>query len=157
MKTCKLSDEDLVKKCAEWVDKLCKSGGSSWSLSVPVNFEKDPDILLSELIKRYSNMSAGVRCIATERRRQVEVEGYLPCSDDNYVCGELSDAAVCYATRQYYRDFRKNPAFFMMWPWHPDFFKPTPDDRIKELTKAGALITAEIDRLQRINNKNNNL
>ncbi|MEM5768085.1 MAG: hypothetical protein AAGU23_06610 [Bacillota bacterium] len=27
--------------------------------------------------------------------------------------------------------------------------KPTPDDRIRELKKAGALIAAEIDRLQR--------
>ena len=29
-------------------------------------------------------------------------------------------------------------------------WKPTPDDRIKELAKAGALIAAEIDRLQRL-------
>ena len=34
-----------------------------------------------------------------------------------------------------------------MWPWNGSYWKPTPDDRIKELTKAGALIAAEIDRL----------
>lgn len=32
---------------------------------------------------------------------------------------------------------------------HVDGFKPTPDDRIRELVKAGALIVAEIERLQR--------
>lgn len=36
------------------------------------------------------------------------------------------------------------------WPWHPKWWKPTPDDRIRELAKAGALIAAEIDRLQRM-------
>jgi len=38
------------------------------------------------------------------------------------------------------------------------WFKPTPDDHIRQLTKAGALIAAEIDRLQRIDqNKLKNL
>jgi gamma-glutamylcyclotransferase (GGCT)/AIG2-like uncharacterized protein YtfP len=36
------------------------------------------------------------------------------------------------------------------WPWDESAFKPSPDNRIKELTKAGALIAAEIDRLLRI-------
>ena len=36
------------------------------------------------------------------------------------------------------------------WPWDESWFKPTPDDRIRELVKAGALILAEIDRLQRL-------
>ena len=39
------------------------------------------------------------------------------------------------------------------WPWDEKFFKPdttyTYDGRIRELTKAGALICAEIDRLIR--------
>jgi hypothetical protein len=33
------------------------------------------------------------------------------------------------------------------WPWAERFWKPTPDDRVRELVKAGALIAAEIDRL----------
>ncbi len=50
------------------------------------------------------------------------------------------------------------------WPWDPKWWKPlyndeedqTPDEidnRIRELTKAGALIAAEIDRLQRKKDK----
>ena len=35
----------------------------------------------------------------------------------------------------------------MHWPWNVVWWKPTPDDRIRELAKAGALIAAEIDRL----------
>ena len=36
--------------------------------------------------------------------------------------------------------------------WDDTWWKPTPDNRIKELIKAGALIAAEIDRLLAIEN-----
>ena len=36
-----------------------------------------------------------------------------------------------------------------LWPWKEAWWKPTPEDRIRELVKAGALIVAEIDRLRR--------
>ena len=32
------------------------SGGKSWSLQVPVNFDKDPDVLISELCKRFKHL-----------------------------------------------------------------------------------------------------
>ena len=35
------------------------------------------------------------------------------------------------------------------WPWREGEWKPTPDDRVRDLAKAGALIAAEIDRIQR--------
>jgi hypothetical protein len=35
------------------------------------------------------------------------------------------------------------------WPWDYDWWKPS-DDPIRNLTKAGALIAAEIDRLNRL-------
>jgi hypothetical protein len=38
------------------------------------------------------------------------------------------------------------------WPWKPWWWKPS-TNRIDELVKAGALIAAEIDRLQRIRTK----
>jgi hypothetical protein len=52
---CTLSDAELIDRCSEWVDKLCKSGGQAWSLRVPVDFERDPDILISELIQRFKS------------------------------------------------------------------------------------------------------
>lgn len=50
---CTLSDQELIDKCDQWVTSLAKSGGETWSLSVPVNFNKDPDMLFIELINRF--------------------------------------------------------------------------------------------------------
>lgn len=89
--------------------------------------------------------------IAEERGRQVKIEGWSAAHDDQYICGQLSDLAVCYATRGYWRHPFRNPVFDMMIPSDfRDMWKPTPDDRIRELVKAGALIAAEIDRLLRL-------
>ena len=60
----------------------------------------------------------------------------------------MANAASCYAMIPALRPASFPPAH---WPWL-DGWKPTPDDRIRELAKAGALIAAEIDRLQRIQN-----
>lgn len=54
-KECTLNDENLIQACEGWVSKLCKTGGSAWSLSVPVDFNKDPDVLITELINRFKN------------------------------------------------------------------------------------------------------
>jgi hypothetical protein len=40
-----------------------------------------------------------------------------------------------------------------LWPWADTWYSPSPDNRIHELEKAGALIAAEIDRLLRLENK----
>jgi hypothetical protein len=65
-------------------------------------------------------------------------------------------AAICYASiatadpgmRVEFRSASGGP----FWPWAKEWYKPGKDDtnasRIRELTKAGALIAAEIDRLE---------
>lgn len=50
---CTLTDEELIARCHDWIDKLCKSGGDKWTLSVPVDFDRDPDMLFIELIRRF--------------------------------------------------------------------------------------------------------
>lgn len=92
------------------------------------------------------NFETGMSLIAAERRRQVEVEGYGADHDRDEVSESLVRAAVCYATPAYRRVMlgRRAP---IDWPWEADYWKPTPDDRVRELVKAGALIAAEIDRL----------
>ena len=85
----------------------------------------------------------GIERIAEERRRQVEVEGWTPEHDAAHSDGELVDAAVAYAIAA--QD--GSGASELWWPWHMSYYKPTPNDRIRELAKAGALIAAEIDRL----------
>lgn len=99
-------------------------------------------------------MKKAIELIAEERERQINVEGWTADHDAKHDNEELAIAAAAYCCasplRNQYRPDRVSakacmPAF---WPWHPDWFKPTPDDRIRELVKAGALIVAEIDRLQ---------
>lgn len=98
----------------------------------------------------------GAEMIAAERRRQVEAEGWTHKHDDEHSHAEMAYAAAAYANPTRALDYvsvnvpqggiKSVPDD---WPWDPKWWKPTPDDRIRELVKAGALIAAEIDRLQR--------
>lgn len=88
----------------------------------------------------------GCAAICKERKRQIEAEGWVPEHDDSHVCGELTDAAICYIMRGYWR---RRGWIQMFWPWLCDWWKPTPDNRQRELEKGGALTAAEIDRLKR--------
>lgn len=106
---------------------------------------------------------AAIDEIATERRRQIEQEGYDSSHDDGHQDGALAWAAVCYAAPElvYVRDDRAN-AFIIKdpWPWDIGYDKRTYDGNVvmptrsaahrrELLVKAGALIAAEIDRLDR--------
>lgn len=51
---CTLTDEELIQKAREWLDKLINSGGREWSLPVPANPNKDVDLIFSEVIERFS-------------------------------------------------------------------------------------------------------
>lgn len=88
----------------------------------------------------------GIDLITQERKRQIDQEGWTPEHDQQHSDGELVKAAVCYAIPDD-RRIRFDDGTPHFWPWHPMWWKPTPNDRIRELTKAGALIAAEIDRL----------
>jgi hypothetical protein len=88
----------------------------------------------------------GAEMIAAERWRQTEVEGWDAWHDDaEHTTGELVEAAVCYALAGIGAESDVVPA---RWPWVDADWKPSRDG-IVSLTKAGALIAAEIDRLLR--------
>lgn len=94
----------------------------------------------------------GITLIARERLRQVSQEGWSEYHDDGHEYDELAIAAACYALPDRKRESeRRLGAIPLLWPWDFKWWKPTPHDRIRELVKAGALIAAEIDRLQRLN------
>jgi hypothetical protein len=87
--------------------------------------------------------------IVDERTRQTRAEGYTAAHDDEHDEGELAKAAVCYAIPSDARAMVEDPCW--LWPFEPSSFKPSPDDRLRELAKAGALILAEMERIARAN------
>ena len=99
-------------------------------------------------------MKTGIELIAEERQRQIEKEGWTAEHDAEHKDGELADAAAYYAMTEETIDFIDNEwgndMHLHIWPFDLKWLKRTPDNRIKELQKAGALIAAEIDRLQRL-------
>lgn len=97
--------------------------------------------------------ASGAELIAAERRRQVVAEGWTPEHDDAHTTGDLVAAAVAYAVHDQDPHWVQRPLWGhnpppMMWPWNRSWWKPS-DDPVRNLVKAGALIAAEIDRLQR--------
>jgi len=80
--------------------------------------------------------------IERERIRQLRDEGWSLEHDDKHDAGELADAAACYAICQPVEIVRQ------FWPWEWAWWKPT--NKRRNLVKAGALIVAEIERLDRV-------
>lgn len=102
-----------------------------------------------------SNLDGAAR-IALERLRQIEEEGRSISNDLHYRPGTLAMAGLCYtlmaaSSPNMRRDLRVGVPFTGHWPWPEAAWKPSAgddfDDRIRELEKAGALISAEIDYL----------
>lgn len=107
----------------------------------------------------------GVELIAAERQRQIEKKGWSAEHDDGHDGGELAMAAACYATPDLIcveERHANSIGFIDPWPWDEADDKRARDGnvlqhnhrlddkaRIRQLAKAGALIAAEIDRLQR--------
>ncbi|HHG2097355.1 RelE family toxin-antitoxin system [Klebsiella pneumoniae] len=88
-------------------------------------------------------VTAAAADVLAERQRQVTAEGWTAERDDGYQNSELADAAACYAIHAHNQGF-STPAH---WPWSQDWWKQTSPRR--DLVKAGALILAEIERLDR--------
>lgn len=91
----------------------------------------------------------GIELIAQERERQISKEGWTPEHDATHTNEALAMAAACYAQPAWARVLSAIGSTPVRWPWNSDWWKPGPD-RVRELVKAGALIAAEIDRLQRL-------
>ena len=102
-------------------------------------------------------LSGGAGLIAEERQRQINIEKWTPEHDDEHVMGQLAIAAACYAevssltvrARRAGRYLSIPNEILSRWPWSTKWWKPS-SDPIRNLVKAGALIAAEIDRLQRL-------
>jgi hypothetical protein len=93
---------------------------------------------------------SGAELIAQERKRQVNDEGWTSMHDNQHKNGELASVAVCYILNAVYNFNQIEHRPGVWWPnnWDVKFWKPR--DQISDLVRAGALIAAEIDRLQRL-------
>lgn len=93
--------------------------------------------------------------VMAERQRQISAEGWTPNLDDQHTSSEMAGAAACYASHVNARGwvYSHNPSDYQSetessnWPWDASWWKPTNPRR--DLVKAGALILAEIERLDR--------
>ena len=93
--------------------------------------------------------------VLDERKRQITVEGWTPEHDDAHEMAEMAQAAACYALSGTPADEavfihgRWRDARDLFWPrqFGREWWKPT--NRRRDLVKAGALILAEIERLDR--------
>lgn len=103
--------------------------------------------------------SNAARDVLAERRRQVEVEGNGPEHDDTHDRGELALAAAAYLLQDFgvpvlsygavplLSSLDGSEHVIRLWPWELDWWKPK--SRRRNLERAGALILAEIERLDR--------
>lgn len=89
--------------------------------------------------------------VAAERERQKTVEGWTPKHDDlEHDDGALAIAAACYAIADRTALDTRTVRVTSLWEWTgwaPSGFKPR--DRRSNLVRSGALILAEIERIDR--------
>lgn len=133
--------------------------------SVTTNEPDDvTDRLLAALTPPTPPACDGATLIATERARQIQDEGCTAEHDDGHDRGELIRAAQCYAwaaREMMLVPSERMPLYVVLeggggsrawpvpsWPWNDEWWKPKAD-AVRNLVVAGALIAAEIDRLQR--------
>ena len=97
----------------------------------------------------------GVKLIEEERLRQQapppEGEDWTAEHDDaNHDLGDLALAAACYALCSVVGEdsMQNNGHLDVWWPWDTEYWRPA--DQKRMLVKAGALIAAEIDRIDRL-------
>jgi hypothetical protein len=102
-------------------------------------------------------MKTGIELIADERQRQIDKEGWTPEHDDSNRSGNMALAGACYAcnaatmtqtaTPEMMETYPKFSIQGFRWPFDRKWWKPK--SPVEDLVRAGALIAAEIDRLQR--------
>lgn len=86
-------------------------------------------------------LTQAARDVLAERQRQISVEGRTPGLDDEHLPGVLALAAASYVCAD------EGDAPPAIWPWDWSWWKPR--DRRRNLVKSGALVLAELERMDR--------
>lgn len=100
-------------------------------------------------------MVSGTQLIREERLRQIEVEGYSAAHDSEHEDGALA-AAAFHMIEAYFDSMpdlagriRGSSTLWEDHPWMHELYEKS--GGVRALVVAGALIAAEIDRLNRMN------
>ncbi|WP_404991205.1 hypothetical protein [Cupriavidus pauculus] len=110
--------------------------------------QKRIDAALAILAQAAPPATSAARDVLAERQRQISAEGWTPEHDDEHIPGTLSQAAGCYIEwNGYEQSVVPEGAIPINWPWAVDWWKPK--DERRNLVRAGALILAEIERIDR--------
>lgn len=124
-------------------------GEMAWAIASHIR-ETEVEPLRDKL----TELSDGAISVLVERKRQKLIEGWTEDHDDRHTKGEMARAASAYAhaagnaserNLSIVECFVLNPRD---WPWEENWWKPC--ERRKMLAKAGALILAELERLDRL-------
>lgn len=97
-------------------------------------------------------MKRAFDAFTAERLRQVKSKGFSGNHDDKYTQGELAKAAACYAMGTDKIGISVGHSFWtrILWPWGSAWWKPSKDNRKRDIEKAVALLCAEWERLDRM-------
>lgn len=109
-------------------------------------------LLIGTCVAMAEHASRAALDVQTERRRQVEAEGWSPEHDDEHASDEIAAFACLYAMPPAARDWDASSTGYgetLGQAILPENWQPKLGDRRRELVKAGALILAEIERLDR--------
>lgn len=134
--------ESIGKMLAQAMEVAVANGANS--VSMPDELVEVAAWLSGVQPNPANGQTRAVRDVIAERRRQIEVEGWAPEHDDRHGAHELAEAAACYCLSSAGKPF---DYFETMWPWERRWFKVS--DPRRDLVKAGALVLAEIERLDR--------
>lgn len=142
-KCAKMAAENTsLKQSEKEFNDFCREEFSEWEDDVTETPATDAFLaeVLAQVVKSPSN---AVQSVIAERQRHQSAEGWTPEHDDQYSKSQLLWASSCYVLNAIH-PFNRIP---FDWPWTPEWWKPTNPRR--DLVKAGALILAEIERIDR--------
>ncbi|MEB1023137.1 hypothetical protein VC940_22780 [Citrobacter freundii] len=135
--------QDPADDCVAWKPELSKLLCDGQLLDVVIEAYQSARQRIVEL--ETGQLTTASRDVLAERQRQISMEGWKLEHDDEHCNGELAMAAVCYINET--GTVNRNGGKPWGWPWDASWWKPK--NRRRNLVKAGALILAEIERLDR--------
>lgn len=131
---------EIIDEATKAIDAYRKEAALQERLNIA---DQRVDELEAEVARSGAAASPAAKAIITERGRQIAIEGHKPDRDDCYSFGELAMAAAAYAASA----GGGRAVARKLFRWDDIHWKPSTPRR--DLVKAGALILAEIERIDR--------